>query len=136
MQTKGPSLITDHLPLSYQEFFQKVPAEHKELIETMVDYHRDGEALFVHGGVSSNYTTIEEEPGQALRWGHEDFPDDYHGAETIIYGHWSKRAVVRDGRAIPYEKNKTICIDTMKHGVLTGIWMPDRRIVQSNSYLY
>jgi serine/threonine protein phosphatase 1 len=136
MKRIGPSLINDHLPLSYDAFFQEVPEAHKNYIRQMVGYYRDGQTVFVHGGVSKNYTKVENEDGHVLRWGYSDFPDGYVGNDTIVYGHNSERAILKDERPFPGEKNNTICIDTVKYGVLTAISMPSRKVIQSNKFQY
>jgi serine/threonine protein phosphatase 1 len=136
MKNIGPSLINDHLPLSYDAFFQAVPEAHKNYIGQMVGYYRDGQTMFVHGGVSKNYTKVENEDGHVLRWGYSDFPDGYAGNDTIVYGHNSDRAILRDEGPFPGEKNNTICIDTVKYGVLTAISMPSRKVIQSNKFQY
>ena len=53
----------------------------------------------------------------------------------IIYGHWSN-AVLENSWPKPLIVGNTIGIDTITHGVLTGIWMPDRRVIQSDRHLY
>ena len=136
MQRIGPPLIIDSLPLDYSLFFREVPQSHKEYFKRMVDFHRTESVVFVHGGVSVAYSAVENEEGHSLRWGHNEFPDDYRGPDTIIYGHWSGKAVLSDGVPNPYEKNNTICLGTIKYGVLTAVRMPDRKLFQSNRYLY
>jgi serine/threonine protein phosphatase 1 len=136
MQRKGPALIIEHLPLQYDLFFGEVPESHKEFIRNMIGYYRDGQTVFVHGGVSKNYAGVEQETTHSLRWGYPDFPDGYTGKDTIVYGHNGDKAVLKDGVPEPAEKNNTICIDTVKHGVLTVITMPARELIQSNMYQY
>jgi serine/threonine protein phosphatase 1 len=136
MKNKGPALIIEHLPLSYDAFFRKVPEVHKDFMRKMIGYFRDGQTVFVHGGVSKDYSAVEQEDSHTLRWGYSEFPDDYKGKDTIVYGHNSDKASLNHGIPVPAEKNNTICIDTVKHGVLTGISMPSRELIQSNKYQY
>jgi hypothetical protein len=49
----------------------------------------------------------------------------------VVYGHWDNAVVDPSGWPQPLVIGDTIGIDTISHGVLTAIRMPDRRIFQS-----
>ena len=67
-------------------------------------------------------------------WGAGSFPDGYQGAEVVVYGHWDNAALDADGWPTPMIVGNTIGIDTISHGVLTGMRLPDRRVFQSARY--
>ena len=136
MQRIGPPLIVDHLPLPYDEFFKHVPQHHIDFFQKLVTYHRSEDCVCVHGGVSRNYTAVENEDEHMLIWGQNGFPEYYKGADTIVYGHWSKKIDIKHGWPVPWIVGNTIGIDSISHGVLTANWMPDRRIVQSFRHQY
>jgi hypothetical protein len=51
-----------------------------------------------------------------------------------VYGHWNNADVGADGWPRPMVIGNTVGIDTISHGVLTAIRMPDRRVFQSGRY--
>ena len=67
-------------------------------------------------------------------WGASGFPDKYSGADTIVYGHWNNAVFDVTGWPGPNIQERTIGIDTIAHGVLTAIRMPDRTVFQSDRY--
>lgn len=67
-------------------------------------------------------------------WGAGNFPDGYEGAALVVYGHWNNAALNADGWPAPTMVGRTIGIDTISHGVLTAIRLPDQRIFQSARY--
>ena len=55
----------------------------------------------------------------------------YEGAEIVVYGHHNNATVTAGGLPQPAVLGRTIGIDTIAHGVLTAIRLPDRRLFQS-----
>jgi hypothetical protein len=68
-------------------------------------------------------------------WGTRGFPDKYEGAETVVYGHWNNAVLNGDnGWPAPRIVGRTIGIDTISHGVLTAIRLPEQQVFQSARY--
>jgi hypothetical protein len=61
------------------------------------------------------------------------FLGDYidRGDETLVYGHRNNAVIDADGWPQPARHGRAIGIDTIAHGVLTAIRLPDGHIVQS-----
>jgi hypothetical protein len=77
---------------------------------------------------------MAEQTPESLVWGHAAFPAGYRGEQTVVYGHWNNAVVDQEGWSRPKVESNTIGIDTIAHGVLTAIRMPDRRLFQSGRY--
>jgi Calcineurin-like phosphoesterase. len=58
----------------------------------------------------------------------------YQGTETVAYGHWNNAEMDSQGWPTPRIVGSTIGIDTIAHGVLTAVRLPDRRLFQSAQY--
>ena len=61
-------------------------------------------------------------------------PKGYDGAEVVVYGHRNNAALDADGWPAPMIVGRTIEVDTISHGVLTAVRLPDRRVFQSARY--
>ena len=72
----------------------------------------------------------------ALLWGAVGFPDGYQGTETIVYGHWNNADMDQRGWPAPRIVGSTIGLDTISHGVLTAVRLPDRLVIQSERHPY
>ena len=127
----GAELLTARTALPYHAFFSCVPATHLAFFEGLVPYHRTAEAIYVHGGLDPRTRTLEEQPLSAFIWGTDDFLEAYDGDEMVVYGHWDNALVDADGWPRPRIGNRTIGIDTISHGVLTALRLPDGTIFQS-----
>ena len=92
------------------------------------------DCVCTHGGVDPRVARVEEQRREAVIWGAGNFPDGYEGAALVVYGHWNNAALNADGWPAPTMVGRTIGIDTISHGVLTAIRLPDRRIFQSARY--
>jgi hypothetical protein len=77
---------------------------------------------------------VESQPHQTIIWGTDGFPTEYVGPDTVVYGHWDDSQIDATGRPQPAVGRATIGIDTISHGVLTAIRLPDRRVFQSNRF--
>jgi hypothetical protein len=51
-----------------------------------------------------------------------------------VYGHWDNAALEADGWPAPKIVGRTIGLDTIAHGVLTAVRLPDQRVFQSARY--
>lgn len=130
-QEAGAALLLERTALPYDVFFSCLPATHVAFFEALLPYHRTDEAICVHGGLDPHIPSLEEQPVSAFVWGTDDFPDSYDGAETVVYGHWGNAILDADGWPWPNARNRTIGIDTIRHGVLTALELPGGRIFQS-----
>jgi hypothetical protein len=67
-------------------------------------------------------------------WGTCRFVQGYQGMETIVYGHYSNAVLDANGWPQPVVHEHSIGLDTIKHGVLTAVRLPERRVFQSAQY--
>ena len=54
--------------------------------------------------------------------------------EVVVYGHWNNATLNADGWPAPTIVGRTLGIDTISHGVLTAVRLPDQRVFQSARY--
>lgn len=136
MEELGPRVILEKVELPYELFFEAVPAEHMAFFSGLRTFFRAPEGVFVHGGVDPANGKAETETTDHLLWGVEGFPDDYHGEERIVYGHANN--AVMDGAGWPHPRiaGRTYGLDTIAHGVLTALKLPDGAIAQSRRQIY
>lgn len=127
----GPALVFSRVALPYELFFATVPETHLAFFESLAPFHRTREGIFVHGGLDPRVRALEEQPAEALVWGTADFLESYDGEETVVYGHWNDAVVDPSGWPHPRVGRRTIGIDTIAHGVLTGLRLPGGGILQS-----
>ena len=130
----GPALLTARTALPYDAFFSCVPKTHLDFLEGLVPYHRTSEAIYVHGGLNPRVPRLEDQPVAACVWGTDDFLEVYDGEELVVYGHWGNAVVDADEWPRPRIGRRSIGIDTIKHGVLTALRLPDGRIFQSRRH--
>jgi len=126
-------LYLEHGSLPYEVFFDSVPQEHIRFFESLRLYHQSAECVCSHGGLDPRIDRLEEQSREALIWGAGSFPNGYEGTEPVVYGHWDN-AVLTAGWPTPAIVGRTIGIDTISHGVLTALRLPDRRVFQSARY--
>jgi len=131
MQEAGAKLFEKDYPLPYEAFFSAMLAEHLDFLVGLQVVHVADGAVFSHGGLDPAVTRLDEQSKDALVWGTRTFPDDYAGPDTVIYGHWDNAVLDKDGYPGPMQGHCSIGIDTIKHGVLTALRWPDRRLFQS-----
>jgi serine/threonine protein phosphatase 1 len=127
----GPRVILEKVTLPYQLFFNAVPAQHMEFLSGLRTFFRAPEGVFVHGGLDPAKGKVEEQRPDHLLWGVEGFPDHYHGDDTIVYGHLNNGVLDADGWPHPRIVGRTYGLDTIAHGVLTALRLPDGAIMQS-----
>lgn len=127
----GPELVLGSCALPYEAFFDHVPAEHIRFLEALRLYHRTTDCLCTHGGLDPIVDAVEEQSRDALIWGAPTFPEQYRGLETVVYGHWNNALLTERGQPAPRIVGQTIGIDTISHGVLTAVRLPDRAVFQS-----
>jgi serine/threonine protein phosphatase 1 len=131
----GARLFTVRIPLPYCAFFDAMPTEHLEFFQHLQTYYRDESVICVHAGFDPD-GTLDPLNTDICMWGSTGFPEEYSGADTIIYGHWNNATVGDDGSVQPcILPNRTYGIDTISHGVLTALRLPDGKIFQSGKDL-
>lgn len=131
LEDTGRELFLGECSLPYHVFFECVPPEHVRFFEELQLYCETPECLCTHGGLHPSIASLKDQPRDALIWGGRDFPEGYAGPQTIVYGHWNNATVDADGRPGPTIVGRTIGIDTISHGVLTAIRLPDLEVFQS-----
>ena len=130
----GAGLCSGQLRLPYDVFFDSVPAEHLHFFEGLREYHQTADCVCTHAGVDPKMSRLEEQPREALLWGVDSFPDGYSGRDVVVYGHRNNASLTTEGWPHPSIANHTIGVDTISHGVLTAIRLPDRRVFQSSRH--
>ena len=120
--------------LPYEKFFETLPEAHVRFFQSLCIYHQTPDCVCAHGGVNPRFATMILQRRHDLLWGANGFPGRYRGPETIVYGHWNDAVIDVNGWPGPFIQERTIGIDTIAHGVLTAIRMPDRTVFQSDRY--
>ena len=87
-----------------------------------------------HAGLDPTVARLEDQSVNALLWGVVGFPDRYQGTETLVYGHWNNADMDPTGWPTPRIVGSTIGLDTISHGVLTAVRLPDRLVIQSERH--
>jgi diadenosine tetraphosphatase ApaH/serine/threonine PP2A family protein phosphatase len=134
MTSAGAALYMARCALPYEAFVDRVPEEHIRFFEGLCLYCQTADCLCVHGGLDTGIGDVHDQPRDALIWGAGDFPNGYEGAELVVYGHRNNAVLNADNWPVPMVVGRTIGIDTISHGVLTAIRLPDQRIFQSARY--
>ena len=131
LEDAGPRLLTERVVLPYRLLVEAMPSSHLDFLRALKLYHRTDDALCVHGGLDPAIPSVEGQPREALLWGTDEFFDGYSGDEMIVYGHWANAVLDRDGWPQPCRGNRTIGVDTIGHGVLTALVLPQMQVIQS-----
>jgi serine/threonine protein phosphatase 1 len=130
----GAQLYLNGCALPYDVFFDVVPKAHLLFFESLLPYYRNSDCPCVHGGLNPALPRLQDQSREALIWGEKGFPDQYSGAETVVYGHWDNAELDPRGWPKPKIIGLTIGLDTISHGVLTAMRLPDKRLFQSARY--
>ena len=132
MLDAGLELYTGGCELPYQLFFDVMPASHRTFFSELALWHESAECLCSHAGIDPTVQGLVGQSPRVLVWGHRSFPEGYSGEAPIVYGHWNNAERAADGWPKPKIVGNTICVDTIFHGVLSAIRLPDRTMFQSN----
>ena len=124
-------LYLEQCSLPYEAFFDAVLRAHLEFFENLPTHHQTADCVCVHGGLDPGVARIQDQTHYALIWGTRDFPQQYSGDDTVVYGHWNNAETDSSGWPHPRVVGRTIGLDTIEHGVLTAIRLPDRQVFQS-----
>ena len=127
----GARLYLEQCTLPYEAFFDSMPAAHVHFFESLALSYQTADCICTHGGVDPRIDRLEDQGRFDLIWGTSGFPDGYVGDDVLVYGHRNNAAVGDNGWPAPRMVGRTIGIDTISHGVLTAIRLPDRHIFQS-----
>ncbi len=111
-----------------------MPVEHCAFFDDLEPSFEENGWFCSHAGVDPRVTILADQKVDKLLWGDERFPDGYRGDAIIVYGHWNNAVLNDVGWPAPRIVGNTIGIDTIFHGVLTAIRLPDRRIFKSNRH--
>lgn len=130
----GLELYLGPCALPYEVFFDSVPPAHLQFFESLRSSYQSPDCFCSHGGLDPRISHLQDQTSKALISGAAGFPDRYDGAETVVYGHWNNANLNADGWPAPRIVGRTIGIDTIAHGVLTAIRLPDQRVFQSARY--
>jgi serine/threonine protein phosphatase 1 len=127
----GPELFEGRRTLPYEVFFDRMPHDHIRFFENLRVFHQSAHVVCSHGGVDPRIASVQQQGRDALIWGAGSFPHGYEGVETVVYGHHNNATLNGHGWPTPTIVGRTIGIDTISHGVLTGIRLHDRKVFQS-----
>jgi diadenosine tetraphosphatase ApaH/serine/threonine PP2A family protein phosphatase len=108
-----------------------MPAEHIRFFERLQLYYQGRDCVCSHGGLDPRVIHLHQQPRNAFLWGADSFPGGYFGDEIVVYGHRDDASLDANGWPRPATAGRTIGIDTISHGVLTAIRLPDQRLFQS-----
>ena len=117
--------------IPYDVFFDTLPASHRAFFAELVLSFQGPDCICTHAGVNPRLPGLADQPRRALIWGDSAFPAEYRGETAVVYGHWNNADLDAEEWPGPRIVGNTIGIDTVSHGVLTAIRMPDRRVFQS-----
>jgi serine/threonine protein phosphatase 1 len=134
VEAAGPRLVTERVALPYDAFFDVLPPDHLEFFKGLDTFCRTADGVCIHGGLDPRRGSVELQPKETLIWGVATFLTDYAGPDIVVYGHWDNSELSEDGWPRPAIGRATIGIDTISHGVLTAIRLPDRRVIQSDRF--
>ena len=130
----GLSFYLRKSTLPYEAFFDSVPAAHIEFFRNLQTFHQNDDCVCVHGGLDPSAARVEEQTRDAMIWGSRDFPHKYDGGVSIVYGHWNNAELDANNWPHPRKIGRTIGIDTIAHGVLTAVRMPEGTLIQSQRF--
>lgn len=131
LRDAGLRLYLGHCDLPYDVFFDALPASHRAFFAQLALSFQSDDCICTHAGLDPRVIDLADQTLESLVWGHPAFPADYRGGPTVVYGHWNNADLDADGWPRPSIVGNTIGIDTIAHGVLTAIRMPDRQVFQS-----
>ena len=131
MASKGPAFFMERAPLPYDAFFDAMPEAHRVFLRSLRRVHVTADAICAHAGIDPDVPTVEDQAARTFTWGAPDFPDGYVGETPVVYGHFHNAVLDASGWPHPRITPRTLGIDTIMHGVLTAVRLPERRVFQS-----
>jgi serine/threonine protein phosphatase 1 len=130
----GLRLYLGRCDLPYGVFFDAVPPSHRAFFAQLGLSYENDDCICTHAGLDPRVPALGDQTLEALVWGHSAFPAEYRDGPTIVYGHWNNADLDAQGWPTPKIAGNTIGIDTISHGVLTAVRMPDRHVFQSDRH--
>lgn len=130
----GLQLFLGRCKLPYHVFFDVVPASHCVFFDQLALCFQGPDCICTHAGLNPRVEGLAAQLPESFIWGHAAFPAEYGGEAPVVYGHWNNADLDPRGWPRPRITGNTIGIDTISHGVLTAIRLPDRRVFQSSRY--
>ena len=128
LERLGPDIFTGAHSLPYELVAKAMPSGHLHFLEQLKPFHRNRHGFYSHAGLNPRLT-LENQTEQDLVWGDRDFPAQYQGLELVVYGHWNDACMGPEGVLKLKKQVNTIGIDTIAHGVLTCLALPDSQAV-------
>ena len=129
----GPQIVLGKVPVSYERFFDALPPTHLEFFLALRASHQSPDVLCVHGGSPGG--ALDAVPDEVFIWGPKEFPDRYDDDQVVVYGHRNNAVLDEAGWPRPrVTRDRAFGIDTIRHGVLTAMRFPDRKVFQSRRY--
>jgi serine/threonine protein phosphatase 1 len=120
----------------YDAFFDTVPDEHLDFFEHLQPVVETDDCICVHAGVRIDGAGTGPQTADDFVWGGDaGFPHEYAGEKIVVYGHRDNAVLDERGWPAPRIAGRTIGIDTISHGVLTAIRLPDGHVMQSARYV-
>ena len=131
MREAGLRMYLDRCELPYGVFFDAMPGRHRAFFSSLVLCFESADCICCHAGLDPAVAVLGEQTPETLVWSKANFQGHYRGALPVLYGHWNNADVDAAGWPHPRIIGNTIGLDTSRHGVLTAIRLPDRRVFQS-----
>lgn len=134
LSERGLQLYVGRCSLPYDKFVEALPPSHLSFLTSLALCIETPDCVCSHAGLDPRVPQLRHQQTSALLWGNAEFPEAYVGGAPAVYGHLNNAEL--DDRAWPWPRviGNTIGIDTIAHGVLTAIKMPERRIIQSGRH--
>jgi serine/threonine protein phosphatase 1 len=127
----GLNLYLGKCELPYGVFFDAMPESHRAFFSSLALCLETADCICVHAGLDPDVPALADQTFEWLVWSKADFQDTYRGEVPVVYGHWNNADIDAAGWPHPRIIGNTIGVDTSRHGVLTAIRLPDRRVFQS-----
>ncbi|HEX8751170.1 MAG TPA: metallophosphoesterase, partial [Nitrospira sp.] len=134
LESAGPRLVLDRVALPYEAFLDAMPPEHLAFFKGLKPFCRTADCVCVHGGLDPRRGPAEQQTRQTMICGASTFLTDYIGPDLVVHGHWDNSTPDARGWPVPAFGPASIGIDTISHGVLTALRLPDRRVFQSDRF--
>ena len=134
MRDAGLRLYRENCELPYGAFFDAMPESHRAFFSGLALCFENADCIAVHAGLDPKVPALAEQTFDWLVWSKVDFQERYRGSVPLVYGHRNNAVLDEAGWPHPRFIGNTIGLDSSRHGVLTAIRLPDRRVFQSAQY--
>jgi serine/threonine protein phosphatase 1 len=130
----GMLLVVGRRRLPYEHFFDVMPDDHQRFFRKLAYAYSNDHCVCTHAGVDPSVPRLGDQKPDVCIWGHDAFLAQYAGAIPAVYGHWNNAVLDAEGWPRPRIGANTIGLDTISHGVLSAIRLPDRTVLQSRRF--